>query len=139
MMLQIQTNITPSLHGDKCCSYTHQSRIQCLYIINKMTLLIHNKLTVLIYDVFCQFNESKNHIRPENVPYPFANLYISPHLYYILLLSYRTASNLSKKYTTLITILGTRKPHFGNQLQHIHYYFTSKCSRFEPIYMHNNK
>jgi len=80
-----------------------------------MTFLIHNKLTAMTYDIFRQLNDSKNCIRTENLPYLFGNLCISPHMQYVLFLRKRTASNLSKNYTTvIITVTGVWKPYLGN-------------------------
>jgi len=65
----------------------------------------------MTYDIFCQLNDSKNRIRPENLPYLLGNPYISSHMHFELLLSKGTASNLSKKYTTIIiTVPEARKP-----------------------------
>lgn len=64
--------------------------------------LMHNKLTAMTYDIFCQLNDSKNCIRTENLPYLYGNLYIPPHMHYILL--------LSKNYATIIiTVPAARK------------------------------
>jgi len=69
----------------------------------------------MTYDIFCQLNDSKNRIRAENLPYLFGNLYISPHMHFELLLRKRTASNLNKKYTTIIiTVPEARKPYLRN-------------------------
>jgi hypothetical protein len=69
----------------------------------------------MTYDTFCQLNDSKNHTRPENLPYLLENLYISSHMHFELLLSKVTASNLSKKYTTIIiTVPEAHKPYLGN-------------------------
>jgi len=75
---------------------------------------------------FCQLNDSKNCIGTENLPYLFGNLYISPHTHYVLLLSKRTASNLSKNYTTIIiiTVPGARKPYLGNPYSLLSYLHT---------------
>lgn len=86
-----------------------------------MTLLMHNKLTSMTYDVFCQLNDSKNHTRPENLPYLFGKMYISPYMHYVLLLSKITYSNLCKKYTTITTAPGARKPYSGNPYSLISY------------------
>ena len=64
----------------------------------------------MTYDTFCQLNDSKNCISPENLPYLLGNLYISLHMHFELLLSKGTASSLSKKYTTIIITV----PYLGN-------------------------
>jgi hypothetical protein len=86
-----------------------------------MTLSMRNKLTSMTYDIFYHMNDSKNRTRPENLQYLFGNLYISPHTHYVLLLSKITYGNMSKKYTTIITVPGARKPYFGNSYSLLSY------------------
>lgn len=132
-MLQTDSNITPSLHGNKCCSYMHQSRIQCRYVIidilntqlpwrmtyfvSWMTVKIVSGLKIChIYLETCISHHTC-----------ILNYFWGKELLVIWIKNIPQSSSLYLKHANLT---------FGI---HIHYYFISTCSSFEPIYIHNNK